>query len=217
MTTLEIWHRRATISLLALTAFLFAGSARGAVILDFTSSNPTVPPSGTVPLPWNEDGFSVTVTPAGGADVELTPSPTGRPPYAGELVLTSSFGIPSIVSVNNSSGALFDLLGLNILPVSIFPFPFPGSGTNQAVLRSSAGGLLTLPNPTSPTTLTFSGALWQNLSWVQFQLASTTTGPRSFAEFRLDNISLQPHAIPEPSTFALAFLGGGILLRRRRR
>jgi hypothetical protein len=211
--TLSVSTRNCSIGLsLSLLVVSVAGQASGAVTLTFdpSAAPPPGPGSGEIPLPWSEGGFTVSSTNSG-AGIEYL-SKTG-PPYPGALLLTSGGSLPATVTVNisNDAAAPFDLLGFNVLGS---PPPLPGV-TNYAVVTSSAGGTLTFSLPLNDTTMTFSGDQWHDLSYVRFQFRAS--GFPGLQRLLLDNIVLQPHLVPEPSTALFGTVGVGMLVRRRLR
>lgn len=97
-------------------------------------------------------------------------------------------------------GDAFDLLQFTVV-----------SGSNNATVRSSKGGLFAIPTTFgfAPTTHFVTGSLWQGIEWIELAGSCFGTPCIQFDELQVKTIS-------EPTSFAVAVLGLLGLFRFRR-
>jgi len=171
---------------------LMCWSANAAnVILDFNSATP----GGRLTAPYTEDGYTLTSI-SGHYDIWGNGG-AGNTRYLGLDQIDSTSSTVQI------SGGTFNLVSLHVLYA-----PYTDFGESQRV-TSSAGGSAPL---TTVGVQSFSGAAWQNLSWIRLGSNIEIAGPG------FDNIILQT-VVPVPGSVWMfgAAMGALSMLRRHER
>lgn len=182
---------RACLTLLG--TFAAAPALAGFITLDFDAETRA---SDTVP--YLEDGFRL--TPNCHWDVSNSTNPNGS-----NWLGWDSSGCdtqPATMRLDRG-GALFDLLGMELMADPIFRADSSGGGSMVLRFGATCDGSAVCPRD-------FTGSVWRNLTYVDFTIISDFGEPQGF-----DNIRL--FAVDEPSVLALMLLGFGALAWRARR
>lgn len=211
------------------SAFLPAGQA---TTLEFTFTNNVLARW----LPWQEQGFTVANTtpsnyfpisyPIIGDDSVWVAAIDRNGDMLASAGLSFSGGNRTMTAaiITNDAALPFDLLSLEVVKLSMLTSPNPAVN-NYARIISSAGGSFDLLGTPDGTTLSFSGGEWENLSYLKIEYLSygvygfsdQRNPARHSSELLLDNLVLQPIAVPEPSALGLfALVGSGVLLGKRK-
>lgn len=199
-----------------------AGTANAAVTL--TSVQPgTVPYSGPAPtFDFNTPGTTPSFT--GGA-VLTTTSQTDAAPLGstGGYYSVSPDDGPGVIALS-SLGAISSLSFLwgsadfgNVVEFFNTSNQLIGTFTGNGVFGANANGSRTSPASNAVTTFSFTGAD-QNVGSLRMTARPGGNNPSGYS-FEIDNLAISP--VPEPATWAMMFIGLGLVgasarLRRRK-
>lgn len=157
-------------------------STANAVIIDFDSTPTQTYQTGT----YTEDGFLVSRI---GGHYDFFGGGTGGTHYLNiDTTADATYGPVSNVRIDNFGG-LFSLNSLDVVNVGL-----------AGILTSSNGGSMAL---NSAGVMSFSGADWTNISWLEFSVGPDNNGPALWAG--IDTIDVSQ--VPEPATLTLLGLG----------
>jgi hypothetical protein len=164
----------------------------GFITIDFDAETRT-----TDTVPYVEDGFRL--TPNCHWDVSDSGNPNGSNWFGWDS--SGCDTQPATVRLDRG-GAAFDLIGMELMGEPIFRADSSAGGTMVLSFGATCDG-------SAVCSRDFTGALWHNLTFIDFTIISDFGGPQGF-----DNIRV---AVDEPPILALLLVGFGAMAWRRRR